>query len=129
MLRWGDTLVVKSLDRLLPQKLIRPLIAFCGLEERKKVNLITKNERARLVQNLKNLPLTVTGARPLKEAIITRGGVALNRINPRTMESKDVPGLFFAGEVLDADALTGGFNLQIAFSTGYLAGLHLTEDL
>ena len=120
--------LVNGLDRLLPQKLIRPLIALAQLDERKKIHLITKAERLRLLDTLKRLPLTVTGTRPLKEAIVTRGGVCLKEIDPRTMESKLVPGLFFAGEVLDADALTGGFNLQIAFSTGHLAGLHLTEE-
>lgn len=120
--------LVNALDRLLPQKIILPLIRLAGLDPRKKVNLITREERLGLVQTLKKLPLTVTGHRPIGEAIITRGGVSLKEINPRTMESKLVPGLYFAGEVLDADALTGGFNLQIAFSTGHLAGESLSQE-
>ncbi|MBR5296208.1 MAG: NAD(P)/FAD-dependent oxidoreductase [Clostridia bacterium] len=122
--------LINALDRLLPQKLIRPVISLSRIDERKKVNLVTKEERSRLVNILKNLPLTVVGTRPLEEGIITRGGVGLSEIDPRTMQSRIVPGLFFAGEVLDADALTGGFNLQIAFSTGALAGKNISrEDL
>ncbi len=121
--------LVNALSRLLPQKLIRPMIRLALLDERKKVNLITKEERLRLVGLLKALPLTVIGTRPLTEAIVTRGGVALKEINPRTMESRLVPGLYFAGEVLDADGLTGGFNLQIAFSTGALAGNSIVQEV
>ncbi len=121
--------LLNALDRLLPQKMIRPILALASLDERKKTHLIGREERLRLVRLLKKLPLTATGTRPLKEAIITRGGVELNQINPRTMESRLVPGLYFAGEVIDADALTGGFNLQIAFSTGYLAGKSIAEVL
>lgn len=120
--------LVNALSRLLPQKLIRPMIRRALLDERKKVNLITKEERLRLVGLLKALPLTVIGTRPLTEAIITRGGVSLKEVNPRTMESRLVPGLYFAGEVLDADGLTGGFNLQIAFSTGALAGNSMVQE-
>ena len=86
------------------------------------MNIITREERLQLVQTLKGLPLHITGYRDYKEAIITRGGVNVKEINPQTMESKLVKGLYFAGEVLDVDALTGGFNLQIAWSTGYAAG-------
>ena len=86
------------------------------------MNEISKEERKQFVLKIKNLPLTVTGTRPVEEAIITMGGVNVKEINPSTMESKKVKGLFFAGEVLDVDAFTGGFNLQIAWSTGYLAG-------
>ena len=120
--------MVNAIGRLLPQKLIRPVLSLAELDERKKVNLLSKEERLRLVKTIKALPLTITGTRPLTEAIITRGGIALKEINPRTMESRLVSGLYFAGEVLDADALTGGFNLQIAFSTGYLAGSHITKE-
>ncbi len=120
--------MVNALNRLLPQKLIRPVLSLAELDERKKVNLLSREERLRLVKTIKALPLTITGTRPLTEAIVTRGGVALKEINPRTMESRLVSGLYFAGEVLDADALTGGFNLQIAFSTGYLAGSHITKE-
>jgi predicted Rossmann fold flavoprotein len=122
--------LVNAMNRLLPQKLISPILAEARLDERKKVHLVTREERQRLADAMKKLPLTVTGTRPIAEAIITRGGVSLKEINPRTMESKLVSGLYFAGEVLDADALTGGFNLQIAFSTGFLAGESISrEDL
>ncbi len=117
---------VNSLSRLLPQKLIAPLVSLSGIDPRKKVNLITREERGRLVRLLKKIPLTVTGSRPLKEAIVTRGGVDCGEVNPRTMESRLVPGLYFAGEILNVDALTGGFNLQIAFSTGHLSGKSMT---
>ena len=117
---------INSLSRLLPQKLIAPLVSLSGIDPRKKVNLITREERGRLVRLLKKIPFTITGTRPLKEAIVTRGGVECGEVNPRTMESRLVPGLYFAGEILDVDALTGGFNLQIAFSTGHLAGKSMT---
>jgi len=119
---------INSLSRLLPQKLIEPLVLLSGIDPRKKVNLISREERQRLVSLLKKLPLTVTGTRPVKEAIVTRGGVDLKEVDPRTMESRLVSGLYFAGEVLDADGLTGGFNLQIAFSTARLAGESLSKE-
>lgn len=119
---------INSLSRLLPQKLIPPLVSLSQIDPRKKVNLIRREERQRLVSLLKRLPLTVTGTRPIKEAIITRGGVDLKDVDPRTMESRLVPGLYFAGEVLDADGLTGGFNLQIAFSTARLAGEAVSKE-
>ena len=121
--------LVNALDRLLPQKMIRPILAYAGLDERKKVNLIKREERLKFVDCLKALSLTVIGTRSMEEAIVTRGGVVLKEVNPKTMESRLVPGLYFAGEVLYADALTGGFNLQIAFSTGYLAGMSLGEEV
>lgn len=111
-----------SLDALLPKKLIPVIVRLSGIEPRKKVHDITKEERTALVQLLKELPLTVVGTRPIAEAIITSGGINIKEINPKTMESKLVGGLYFAGEIIDVDAVTGGFNLQIAFSTGYLAG-------
>ncbi len=111
-----------SLDALLPKKLIPVIIGLSGINPHKKVHDITKEERLRLVRLFKHLPLTVTGTRPIAEAIITSGGVDTKEIQPKTMESKLVRGLYFAGELIDVDALTGGFNLQIAFSTGYLAG-------
>ena len=114
-----------SLDKLLPKSLIPVAVSLSGIEADKKVNSISKEERKRFSALLKAFPLTITSFRPLEEAIITRGGVAVKEINPATMESKLIEGLFFAGEVLDVDALTGGFNLQIAFSTGYLAGINL----
>ncbi|MTI81003.1 MAG: NAD(P)/FAD-dependent oxidoreductase [Firmicutes bacterium] len=110
-----------SLTELLPKKMI-PVIAELSELGDKTVNQVTKDERTKLVQLLKNLELTVTGTRPLNEAIVTNGGVKTKEINPSTMESKLVKGLYFAGEVIDVDALTGGYNLQIAFSTGYLSG-------
>jgi predicted Rossmann fold flavoprotein len=114
-----------SLDDLLPKKLIPVIIELCDIPPYKKVNQITKQERASLVNILKGLHLTVTGTRPISEAIVTSGGVCTDEINPSTMESKLVGGLFFAGEVIDVDAYTGGYNLQIAFSTGFLAGEHI----
>ena len=112
-----------SLDDLLPQKLIPVIVKLSGIHPEKYVNQITKEERRRLVKQLKNLELTITGSRSLKEAIVTAGGVCTDEINPSTMESKLIKGLYFAGEVIDVDAYTGGFNLTIAFSTGYLAGM------
>lgn len=110
---------------LLPSKLIPVVIDLSGIEEERKVHSITKEERMALVDLLKNFPCTVTGLRGFEEAIITRGGVSVKEINPSTMESKLVKNLYFAGEVLDVDALTGGYNLQIAWSTGYLAGISI----
>ncbi len=114
-----------SLDALLPKSLIPVIISLSGIEAYKKVNQISKEERLRLCEVIKKFPLKITSLRPVDEAIITRGGVSVKEINPATMESKLVKGLFFAGEVIDVDAFTGGFNLQIAFSTGYLAGQNL----
>ncbi|MBR1702003.1 MAG: NAD(P)/FAD-dependent oxidoreductase [Lachnospiraceae bacterium] len=111
-----------ALGGLFPAKLIPVMVRLSGIDGDKKVNEITKEERKSFVQLIKNLPLTVTGTRPFAEAIITQGGVSVKDINPSTMESKRVKGLYFAGEVLDLDAHTGGFNLQIAWSTGHLAG-------
>lgn len=111
-----------SLNELLPQKLISPIIRLSKIDENKKVNSITKDERRNLVKLLKNLEITIFGFRPLDEGIITSGGVNIKEINPKTMESKKVRGLYFAGEILDVDAYTGGFNLQIAYSSGYIAG-------
>lgn len=111
-----------SLDDLLPKKMIPIIIEISAIAPDKKVNEITREERSRLVTLLKEFPLTVTGLGNWNEAIITKGGVAVKEVNPKTMESKLVKGLYFAGEILDLDALTGGYNLQIAWSTGYLAG-------
>ncbi len=111
-----------ALGGLFPNKLIPVMIALSGIDPDKKVNEITREERKAFVVLIKNLPLTVTGPRSFAEAIITQGGVSVKDINPSTMESKKVTGLYFAGEVLDLDAMTGGFNLQIAWSTGHLAG-------
>lgn len=113
---------INSLDELLPKKLIPIVIRLSGIDERKCVNQISKDERKRFLNVLKNFTLDVKGFRPIDEAIVTSGGVCVKEINSSTMESKIVQGLYFAGEVIDVDAYTGGFNLQIAFSTGYLAG-------
>lgn len=111
-----------ALDDLLPQKLIPVIIQLVEIDPRKKVNSITKEERKRLCTLLKALPLTITGTTGYNEAVVTCGGIHVDEIDPSTMESKFVKNLHFAGEVLDVDAYTGGFNLQIAFSTGYVAG-------
>ena len=111
-----------SISRLLPSNLIPVVLGLSGIQLDKKVNEITKEERTKLVLLVKHFPVTITGRRDFNEAIITRGGVSVKDINPSTMESKKVKNLYFAGEVMDLDAVTGGFNLQIAWSTGYLAG-------
>ncbi len=111
-----------SLDKLLPKKLIPVIVELSGINQYKKVHEITKEERENLVKLIKELKMSISGARGYNEAIITKGGVSVKDINPKTMESKIVPGIYFAGEVLDIDALTGGYNLQVAWSTGYLAG-------
>ena len=113
---------INSLDALLPQKMIDAVVGLSGIDPRKKVNSITKEEREKLVSVIKNIEISLIGFRSIDEAIITKGGVCVNEISPKTMESKLVSGLYFAGEVLDLDAYTGGFNLQIAFSTATLAG-------
>ncbi|TDT61881.1 NAD(P)/FAD-dependent oxidoreductase [Fonticella tunisiensis] len=112
-----------SLDELLPKKLIPVVIKLSGIPSEKSVNSITKEERIGLVKLLKQFRLTVTGTRPISEAIVTRGGVNVKEVDPSTMESKIINGLYITGELLDVDGLTGGFNLQIAFSTGYCAGI------
>lgn len=114
--------LLNALDDLLPQKMIEPMLRYCGLEQRKKVNSVTKEERGVLLQALKGMRIPLKGFRPLEEAIVTRGGVSVKEISPKSMESKLVRGLYFAGELMDVDAYTGGFNLQIAFSTSYAAG-------
>ena len=111
-----------SLDKLLPQKLIPVIIEKSNIDMNKKVNEITKIERKNLVKLLKNFEVTIKGFRSIDEAIITSGGIKIKEINPKTMESKIISGLYFAGEIIDVDAYTGGFNLQIAYSTGYTAG-------
>ncbi len=111
-----------AVQGLLPSKLLPVLIELSGISPEKKVNELTREERSRLTALLKAFPVTLVGMRGFHEAIITRGGVSVKEVNPSTMESKLVSDLYFAGEVLDLDAMTGGFNLQIAWSTGYLAG-------
>ena len=112
-----------AVGKLFPAKLIPVMIELSGIDEEKKVNIISREERQRFVSLIKNLPVTLIGLRGYNEAIITKGGVKVKEIDPGTMESKLVRGLYFAGEVLDLDAVTGGFNLQIAWSTGYAAGM------
>ncbi len=117
-----------SLDKLLPQKLIPLIIELSGIDENKRVNEITKTERRRLGQLLKCFTITIKAFRPVEEAIITSGGINTREIDPKTMESKIIKGLYFAGEIIDVDAYTGGFNLQIAYSTGYTAGISVSEE-
>ena len=117
-----------ALDGLFPSKLIPIMIRLSDISPEKRVNEITREERSHLIECTKALALTVTGTRDFKEAIITQGGVRVKEVNPSTMESKLVKGLYFAVEVLDLDAVTGGFNLQIAWSTGYLAGVSAAKD-
>lgn len=117
-----------ALNHLYPSKLIPVIIRRCGIEPDKQVNAVTKEERRRLAEVTKHFTLTLTGLRGFNEAIITQGGVTVKEVNPSTMESKKLPGLYFAGEVLDLDAVTGGYNLQIAWSTGVLAGRSAAEN-
>ena len=109
--------------------MIDPFIKYCKLDPTKKVNTITKEERKIILNALKGFSIPLSGLRPISEAIITSGGINVKEIMPKTMESKLVPGLYFAGEIIDVDAYTGGFNLQIAFSTGFLAGKNAAETL
>lgn len=121
-LRYQNRQLQNAMDDLLPRKLIPIVIKSSGISPDKKVNSISREERQRLIQALKQLSLHITGCRGFQEAIITRGGVDVKEVNPQTMESKLVGGLYIAGELLDSDAVTGGYNLQIAWSTGYTAG-------
>jgi hypothetical protein len=121
--RYERKLFKNALNDLLPKKIIPVFIKLSGIDPEKPVNQITREERQKIITILTDLRVTITGCRP-KEAIVTRGGVSVKEINPKTMESRIVKGLFFAGEVIDVDGLTGGYNLQAAFSTGCLAGIH-----
>lgn len=114
-----------SLEKLLPKKMIDVVIELSKIDPNKKVNEVTKKERENLAKILKNFNIEIGGFRPIEEAIVTSGGINIKEINPKTMESKIVEGLFFAGELIDVDAYTGGFNLQIAYSTGYTAGMEM----
>lgn len=116
-----------SLDKLLPQKIIPVIIEKSGIDGEKRVNEITKEERKKLISVLKDFELIIKDFRPVEEAIITSGGIDTKEINPKTMESKIIKGLYFAGEIIDVDSYTGGFNLQIAYSTGYTAGMHVGD--
>ena len=116
---------INALDELLPKKMIPVIVALSNILPHKKVHQISREERVSFCRLLKELSITISGKRPIEEAIITSGGISVKEINPSTMESKIVSGLYFAGEMIDVDAYTGGFNLQIAFSTGYLAGMNI----
>ena len=120
--KYSNKDLINALGDLLPQKLIPVVISLSGIDPRKKINSITREERQSLADVIRGLRLTLIGFRPLEEAIITKGGVNVKEIDPKTMASKKCAGLYFAGEVIDVDAYTGGFNLQIAFATGKLAG-------
>lgn len=120
--KYNNKLFKNSLDELLPQKIIPLMVKLSGIEPNKVVNQITRVERINLLESIKNFPMIFKSFRPIEEAIVTSGGVDVKEVNPSTMESKIQPGLFFAGEILDVHGLTGGYNLQIAYSTGYLAG-------
>ena len=115
--------VKNSLDKLLPKKMIPVIIERSGIDPDKKVNTVTKEERKRLIECLKDLKISVSDFRPIEEAIVTSGGISVKEIDPKTMKSKLIDGLYFAGEIIDVDAYTGGFNLQIAFSTAYAAAV------
>ncbi|KUK65593.1 MAG: HI0933 family protein [Desulfotomaculum sp. 46_80] len=117
-----------AVSDLIPPKMLPLIQTFTGIDILKQVDQITREEREKLACSLKKITLTIKGARPLNEAMITAGGIDTDEINPTSMESKIVRGLFFAGEVIDVDALTGGFNLQIAFSTGYLSGVSINKN-
>ena len=119
--------LINSLGDLLPSKMIEPFVDATGIDPRKKVNSITKDERKVIMKLLKGMEIPLKSYRPIEEAIITSGGISVKEISPKTMESKIIPGLYFAGEIIDIDAYTGGFNLQIAYSTGYLAGKYAAE--
>lgn len=119
---------INALGELLPRKLIPVVVEQSGIDPRTKVHSIQKEQRHRLLRLLKAFPVEITGARPIAEAIVTTGGVSVREVNPKTMASRRVPGLYFAGEVLDVDAYTGGFNLQIAWATGRLAGKSAAEE-
>ena len=114
---------------MLPHSMIAPVCDMAFLDEEKFINQISKEERRRLLHTLKNFTIPISGTRPLAEAIVTAGGVSVKEINPKTMESKLITGLYFAGEILDLDAVTGGYNLQIAWSTAYLAGRSAAEAI
>ncbi|MBQ1340504.1 MAG: NAD(P)/FAD-dependent oxidoreductase, partial [Ruminococcus sp.] len=116
---------INGIRKLLPAKLIPVAVKLSGIPAEQKVNGITKEQRRKFGELIKAFPVRISGFRPIDEAIITSGGISVKEISPKTMESKLVPGLFFAGEVIDVDAYTGGFNLQIAFSTAYAAAMCL----
>ena len=119
--------LINGMKDLLPSRLIPLIIELAGIDPQKPINQISKEERQQIGYMLQHMPLTVKGLRPVEEAIVTAGGISFKEFNPKTMESKLVKGLYGAGEVLDIDAFTGGYNLQAAFSTGYVAAMHITH--
>ena len=120
--------LVNGMKDLLPARLIPVVLDAAFLDPEKPINQVSREERGRLVHSLKNLSFPITGTRPLAEAIITAGGVSTKEINPKTLESKVLKKLYFAGEIIDVDGYTGGYNLQAAFSTGYAAGLAAAQN-
>lgn len=120
--------LINALDKLLPKSLIPVIIKNAGINPHTKVNQISREERQRLIGSIKQMRITITDFGPVEEAVITRGGISTKEINPASMQSKIIKNLYFAGEVIDVDALTGGFNLQIAFSTGFLAGRSAAQN-
>ena len=124
---YSKKLLINGMKDLLPSRLIPLIIELAGIDPQKPINQISKEERQQIGYMLQHMPLTVKGLRPVEEAIVTAGGISLKEFNPKTMESKLVKGLYGAGEVLDIDAFTGGYNLQAAFSTGYVAAMHITH--
>ena len=126
--KYKNKQISNALIELLPSKMIDVLLNLCKIDAKKCVNVLTKEERSKIVTTLKAVPCKVHSLRGFNEAIITSGGIDLAEINPKTMESKKISGLKFCGEVLDVDAFTGGFNMQIAFSTGYVAGNTINFD-
>jgi hypothetical protein len=127
--RYKNKQIKNALAELLPGSLVVPMLKISGICEEKEVNSVTKEEREKLCRTLKAFPVKIKGIAGFDEAIITRGGVDVRGVDPSTLQSKLIPGLFFAGEVMDVDALTGGYNMQIAFSTGWLAGAAASEHL
>jgi hypothetical protein len=118
--------VLKNIfNELLPQRFIPEFFKYCGLDPQKKANQVTKGEREKILKSLFDFRLEITGTKPVSDAIVTRGGVLTKEINPKTMESRIIKGLYFAGEVIDVDAKTGGYNMQAAFSTGFACGENL----
>lgn len=127
--RYARRHLLNALDELLPRKLIPVVISLSGLSPHQESGQVKRQERRRLMELLKNLPVTITATRPVAEAIVTAGGIDIRQVNPRSMESCLARGVYFAGEVLDVDGYTGGFNLQAAFSTGYLAGKNAAQEV
>jgi predicted Rossmann fold flavoprotein len=126
--KYARRMFKNALNDLLPQRMISVISSLSGIEAEKECHQITRAERLELVRLLKNFTILVAGTRPITEAIVTAGGVDIKEVNPKTMESKLVKGIYFAGEILDVDGYTGGYNLQAAFSTGYAAGKYAAKD-